>query len=262
MIALEDDFTYVLRKALTGHGLTPAEAAARAGLPEHDVRSFLAGTFSPTTAHQLATVLGLNAEACARHALYLPEPMNLPGIARLDLPMGGEQVNAWLVSAGGACVLFDAGYEPRDLMESIASHCDQLPDRAFITHAHRDHIGALPQLLAAGIPVHAAEISGTIPMHPGDTVTCGPLVIRACDLSGHATPALGFHIDGLSRSVLVTGDAMFAGSIGGCPAPAVYQHALRRLREVLGPLPDATVILPGHGPATTLGQERTANPFL
>ena len=263
MTALEDDFTYVLRKALTGHALTPAEAAARAGLHEHDALSFLAGTFYPTTARALATVLDLNPDAFARHADYLPQPPDLAGIDRLDLPMGAsEQVNAWLVRDGDTCVLFDAGYEPRDLLDAIGSHCGRLPDRAFITHAHRDHIGALAQLLAGGMPIHAADISGTIHIHPGNSVTCGPFIIRACDLSGHATPALGYHIDGLSRPVLVTGDALFAGSVGGCATPAIYQHALRRLREVLKPLPDESVILPGHGPATTLGQERAANPFL
>jgi glyoxylase-like metal-dependent hydrolase (beta-lactamase superfamily II) len=137
-----------------------------------------------------------------------------------------------------------------------------LPGRVFITHAHHDHIGALESFLGAGVPVHAAGIARTIPMQPGDTVCCGPLSMRACDLSGHAAPALGFHIDGLGQEVLVTGDALFAGSMGGCGSPAIYQHALRRLREVLGPLPDATVLLPGHGPATTLGEERAANPFL
>jgi glyoxylase-like metal-dependent hydrolase (beta-lactamase superfamily II) len=99
-------------------------------------------------------------------------------------------------------------------------------------------------------------------MKPGDSVCCGPLVVRACDLSGHAVPALGYHIEGLSMPVLVTGDALFAGSIGGCATPAIYQQALCNLRAVLAPLPDATILLPGHGPATTLGEERGGNPFL
>ncbi|MCX6867772.1 MAG: hypothetical protein NTV46_16450, partial [Verrucomicrobia bacterium] len=123
-------------------------------------------------------------------------------------------------------------------------------------------IGALAHFLKGGLPVHAAGISGTLPMNPGDTICCGALTIRACDLSGHAVPALGFHVDGLAQPVLVTGDALFAGSMGGCGSPAIYQHALGRLREVLGPLTDSTVLLPGHGPATTLGEERAANPFL
>lgn len=259
---LEDDFTYVLRKALIGHALAPSDAAARAGLAEADVLGLLRGAFSASAARQLAPVLGLNADACAGHATYQPRPCTVPGIARLDLPYGKEQVNTWLIQAGDAVILFDAGYEPTHLIDAIDARCGRLPDQVFITHAHHDHIGALGTLLGAGVPVRAAGIAGTIPMRPGDTLHSGPLVVDACDLSGHATPALGFHISGLARPVLVVGDALFAGSMGGCGSPALYQHALGRLRAVLSPLPDATVLLPGHGPATTLGEERAANPFL
>lgn len=255
---LEDDFTHVLRKALAGHGLTISEAAARAGIPETSLLDFLNGRFSAETARQIAPALGLNAEAFARHASYQPGPLALAAIERLDLPFGGERVNAWLVRGADAAVLFDAGYKTADLTAKLA----RLPDRVFITHAHRDHTGALTRFLGAGIPVHSADLPGTIPMKPGDAVCCGSLAIRACDLSGHASPALGYHIDGLEKPVLVTGDALFAGSIGGCGSPASHRHALGRLREVLGPLADATVLLPGHGPATTLGGERAANPFL
>lgn len=259
---LEDDFTYVLHKALGGHELTPAQAASRAGLPETAVLDFLDGTFSPETARELAPVLGLNAEAFARHAAYLPEPLDLPEIERLDLPFGGERVNAWLVRSGDVIVLFDAGYKTSDLTKALDALCGRLPDRVFITHAHRDHVGAVTHFLQAGVPVHSADLPGTIPMKPGEMVICGPLSIRACDLSGHAAPSLGFDVDGLAEPVLVTGDALFAGSMGGCGSAASYRHALGRLRDVLGELPDATVLLPGHGPATTLGEERAANPFL
>ena len=259
---LEDDFTYVLRKALAGHGLTPEQAGVRARLTDNEVRTLLNGTFDAASARQLAPIVGLNPDALASHNIYQPRPLDLVGIARLDLPFGTEQVNAWLVTDDNVSVLFDAGGETSGLLEAVAAHGIRLPDMAFITHAHRDHIGVLEHLLGAGVPVYAAGISGTLAMRPGDMVNCGQLAILACDLSGHASPALGFHIDGMEQPVLVTGDALFAGSMGGCATPAVYQHALHRLREVLGPLPDATVILPGHGPATTLGEERTANPFL
>jgi hydroxyacylglutathione hydrolase len=255
---LEDDFTYVLRKALAGHQLPPAGAAALAGIAEHAVLSFLRGSFSAETARRLAPVLGLNAAAFAAHADYHPKPLAQTSIHSLDLPFDDGRVNAWLIDAGASKILFDSGCEPRDFIPALGD----LPERAFITHGHRDHVGGLHHLLQHHIPVHAAGIRETIPMKPGDSVCCGPLIVRACDLSGHASPALGYLIEGLPAPVLVTGDALFAGSIGGCATPAIYQQALRTLRAALAPLPDTTILLPGHGPATTLGEERTGNPFL
>ena len=259
---LEDDFTYVLRKALLGNGLSSADAAKRAGLSEAALLDFQGGAFSKETARLIAPVLGLNAEALSQHADYLPESLETPGVERIDLPFGAERVNAWLVRANDALILFDAGFQTADLIQELAVRCGGMPDRVFITHAHPDHVGALAHFLAAGIPVHSADLPGTIDMKPGAAVICGSLVIRACDLSGHATPSLGYDVDGLADPVLVTGDALFAGSMGGCGAPPNYRHALARLHAVLDPLPGFTVLLPGHGPATTLAEERVANPFL
>lgn len=256
---LEDDFTYVLRKALLGHGLAPAQLAAKAGVPENEVLAFLRGSFSADLASRVAPVLGLNAAAFAAHADYLPKTRRLPGIRRLDLPFGNERVNAWLVLHGGTVVLFDAGFAEEDLMEELGA---RLPDRVFITHEHRDHVGGLEILLESSLPIHAAGIAGTLPMSAGESVRAGSLEISAVDLSGHANPALGFLIRGLETPVMVVGDALFAGSIGGCGSPEIYQTALRNLRAVLADLTDETILLPGHGPATTLGEERVSNPFI
>lgn len=255
---IEDDFTYVLRKALTGCGMTPKGAAEAADVSVGEVTGFLDGTFSAITARKLAAVLGLNAEAFATHAVYQPRPLDVPGISRLDLPFGEDTVNAWLVHG----VLFDAGFVPEDLIGELKSCGAMPPDAGFITHGHRDHIGAVGDLLAAGVELLSAGLPGTIAMIPGESITCGSLEIRACDLSGHFSPALGFHIAGLAKPALVVGDALFAGSMGKCATPAIYKDALTRLRKVLAPLPDETVLLPGHGPATTLGEERVSNPFL
>jgi hydroxyacylglutathione hydrolase len=259
---LEDDFTYVLKKALAGNGLAPSGAAAIAGLTEAEVLAFLRGSYSATVARRISPALGLNAEACARHAGYAPDVILPECVRRLDLPFGGERVNAWLVSHAGENLLFDAGYESSGLIEAVTSALGEMPDRVFITHAHHDHIAALDFLLGRGVPVHAAGIDGTIAMKPGDTVRSGPLAVRACDLAGHASPALRFHVQGLGFPLLVTGDALFAGSIGGCATPAIYQTALERLRSVTAGLDDATLLLPGHGPATTWASEQRHNPFL
>lgn len=249
---LEDDFTYVLRKALKGNTLAPAEAAQRADLPQSVVLAFSKGKFDAEVARRLAPVLGLKADALANHDQYHPAPLALADVHRLDLPFGGEQVNSWLIRCGGVAVLFDTGYEPGSCKAALRDLGD--PDEIFITHSHVDHIGGNADF--PGVCVHSATAENT------GQWTIGSLTIRACDLSGHATPSLGYFFDGLAKPVLVTGDALFAGSMGGCDGPERYQHALLRLHSVLDPLPDDTVLLPGHGPATTLGEERKGNPFL
>jgi hydroxyacylglutathione hydrolase len=259
---LEDDFTYVIRKAFKGLGLAPAEAARSAGLPEAEVLAFSRGRFSAATARKLAPTLGLNPEALAQHAGYLPRPLALPEIHRIDLPFGEERVNVWLVWTDDAVLLFDTGYDPLTCTVALDAIAPPPLQEIFITHGHVDHVGGIPDFVARGNLPHGASIPGAKSIKPGESIRCGSLTIRACDLSGHANPALGYFIDGLSKPVLVTGDALFAGSIGGCATPRIYQHALRQLREILTPLPDHTALLPGHGPATTLGEERAANPFL
>ena len=259
---LEDDYTWGIRKALRGHGLTPGDAARQAGISESEFLAFSEGKFSEETARRIAAVLHLKAEALVNHPGYQPKPLALPAIHRLDLPFGEERVNAWLVWTDETAILFDTGFEASSCAVALDAIAAPAHGQIFITHGHRDHVGGIPALVARGNVVHGDQIENARPMRPGDSIRCGPITVRACDLSGHADPALGYHIDGLARPVLVTGDALFAGSIGGCGSPAIYQKALRNLKQVLAPLPDSTVLLPGHGPATTLGEERVANPFL
>lgn len=106
------------------------------------------------------------------------------------------------------------------------------------------------------------EIDGAESMLPGESREVGGILFETFDLCGHCTPALGYLFHGFSRPVLAVGDAVFAGSIGGCKSQESYQLALDRIHAVFAGLPDETLILPGHGPATTWGEERVRNPFL
>jgi len=259
---LEDDFTYVLRKALLGHGLSPAEAAEKAGLPSADVLAFSRGRFLPEVARALAPVLGLNEEAFASHADYEPTPVSESFITQLELPFGEEHVNAWLIRHDGVSILFDAGDVPGSCTKELDKLGVSKPDGAFITHPHGDHVTDIPHLTIRGVVACGWHVPGTRPVHPGETLDCGSLKLHTVELSGHAVEGIGFLIEGLSQPVFVVGDALFAGSIGGSPTKERYQQSLKTLKAALAPLPDQTILLPGHGPATRLGEERKRNPFL
>lgn len=258
---LEDDVTDVLRKALRGHDLSPSAAAQHAGLPERVVMGLLRGHEDSAALGNLAPVLGLNPTALIQHHHYTPKPIVLDGLQALVLPFHGGTVNAWLLEKGGTIILIDTG-------ESIHGCSDELQKRncngvhVLITHGHGDHIGGLEGLYGRMLSQSGpSSLHSLSPLSPGDTFTNGPFSIKVIDLDGHWHGALGYLIHGLEKPVFAVGDALFAGSIGGCPDPERYQAALRTLHAALASLPHETVLLPGHGPVTTWSEERQSNPF-
>lgn len=254
---LEDDFTYVLRKALRGLSLSPGEAAERAGLPEQRVLSFSRGYFDPHVARTLAPVLGLDPDAFAGHMDYHPAAVESPYIRRLILPFGEDSVNAWLVSRADVHLLFDTGDDGFSCQREVEA-IGLEPTAIFLTHGHHDHIAGMGSFPTSK---YGPLIAGATHLDPGAKITLGDLKLRTIDLSGHFTPSLGYLIEGLDKPVLVAGDAIFAGSMGGCD-PEVYRETIARIKKAIAPLEDETIILTGHGPPTTLGEERAGNPFL
>jgi hydroxyacylglutathione hydrolase len=154
------------------------------------------------------------------------------------------------------------------------------------THAHIDHVGDLEELksrtgaevllhekdliLYQNLPVQAAWLGLSTPetteidhfVHDKDTLNFGDHTGNILFTPGHTPGSLCLHLPGRT-SQLFAGDTLFRGSIGrtdlwgGC-----YEDILRSIRDKLLALDDWTVIYPGHGPATTIGEEKRSNPFL
>jgi hydroxyacylglutathione hydrolase len=256
---LYDTTADVIRKALRGLDLAPSTAAKRAGLAERDVVAASRGPVSAEILRQLAAALELNAQALAALPDYVPPRVEILEITRLELPFHDETVNAWLLESGGSHVLFDAGDGPQDVRQAL-DRVQVAQVDVFITHEHGDHIGGL-----RGLRELIRSVAGPAErerLRPGDRVQRGSVSIHVIDLPGHCDGALGYVVEGLAKPVCVTGDALFAGSIGGCAPGEPYRQALASIRDHILTLPGDTVLLPGHGPASTVASELQANPFL
>jgi hydroxyacylglutathione hydrolase len=156
----------------------------------------------------------------------------------------------------------------------------------FLTHAHLDHVEGLPLVReAVDVPIHlhaddlplyeraAAQaeafgmrLSGPLPeidvfFEPGSEVRVGSHAFEVRFTPGHAPGHVILYSAG--QGLALVGDVVFAGSIGRTDLPGGdMQRLLRSIREQVLTLPDATVLMPGHGPETTVRRERRGNPFL
>lgn len=252
-MSLEDEFTDVIAKAMRGLGIDVPALSEASGVSADEIEALLGGTMDESAARAISPALGLDADALVALLGYLPEPVAIPGVRRIELPFGKWIVNAWEVQLGGTRILFDAGTGERDI---LGKDFPQGLDALLITHAHPDHIGGVAALAEAGVKV----ITETDALAAGK-LTFGSLELEAVDLSGHCIPATGYFINGLERQLFVAGDAVFAGSMGACKTREAHYLAGRTLRAAIAKAEPGCVILPGHGPATTIREELASNPF-
>lgn len=256
---LYDTTADVIRKALRGLDMAPAEAARKSGVAEREVLAASRGPVEGAILRSLAPALGLDGEALAGLPEYQPPPCPIAAVRRLEMPFDDETVNAWLLEDGaGGHLLFDTGVARDEARQRLGQLGVQRVD-ILITHSHHDHVAGLSGLRDISASVAGAE--GGEPLQPGEEIIRGQLKIRVIGLPGHCSGALGYVVEGLELPLCVTGDALFAGSMGGCP-PGGYQQALSALAQHVMSLPPETMVLPGHGPATSIGSESRGNPFL
>ena len=267
MPSLEDNSTDILRKAQRGLRLSNAQLCAQAGVSDGDLEWVLDGQFEEKTLRKLAPVLHLGANALVAIARGTWWPQNvsaLDGLAVFETLFGEVKVNSFLVwdAATRAAVAFDTGTDCDEMLGELKTRGLTLKS-IFITHTHGDHVYELARLKAAtGAAAFVSEhepLEGAEPFAAGKTFTVGRLQIEARPTTGHSQGGTTYVVTGLARRLAVVGDAMFTGSIGG--GLVSYEDALRTNREQILSLPDDTVICPGHGPLTTVGEQKQFNPF-
>lgn len=272
-IRLEDDAIDVWKKALRGLQKTPRDLAAASGLPLPRVRKVTRGLPDAEAIHQLAPLLGLDPAAvlALSEERAAPPEITAEGLVSLTTPFPVPSypemtVNSYLLLPpdSSETVLFDAGAEADPILEAVRQ-ANRSVCAVFLTHAHRDHVAALPDLLEAlnhpPVYLHRAEAHPDAqPFDHGASFSFAGLTIEARLTDGHSPGGTSFLVSGMPNPLAVVGDALFARSIGGCP-PEAYRHALAHIRLHLLSLPPETVLCPGHGPLTTVAQEIHHNPF-
>ena len=265
-IPLEDTAADVIGKAMRGLNRNAAEVAQLAGVSEAEVVALKDGHFTAAAARAVAPVLGLGGEALVLlgEGRWLPQPLSVEGLAGFSTPFHDMTVNSYLAfdRKAGSAVAFDTGADCSGMLAFLKEEGLTLK-LILITHSHADHVLDLARLRqATGAEAwtsHLEAVDGALPFEAGRSFYCGSLKISSRSTWGHSKGGISYLLKGLQRAVAVVGDAVFAGSMGG--ASVSYADALRTNREELLSLPGETVLCPGHGPLTTVAEERLHNPF-
>jgi glyoxylase-like metal-dependent hydrolase (beta-lactamase superfamily II) len=132
-----------------------------------------------------------------------------------------------------------------------------------LTHAHSDHVADLPRLREeTGAPVYISgreRVPGAEVIDEGKDFHLGKLDIATRLTWGHSPGGMTYVVTGLSQPIAIVGDSLFAGSMGG--GNVSYENAVQNNLTKILTLPDDTIICPGHGPMTTVAEEKVHNPF-
>ncbi len=201
-------------------------------------------------------------------------------------PVGPLQCNCSIIGdeTSREAMVIDPGDDIEDILALIAKHNLQVK-QIVITHAHIDHVGGAMKLRAAtGAPIllnqndyallkmldtQAAWVGMKSPgkveidqsVEQADTVRAGSITANVLHTPGHTEGSVCLYFP--AEKTLVAGDTLFAGSIGRTDLPGgSFEKIIRSLHGTVLALPDDTVVVPGHGPLTTIGEERESNPFL
>ncbi len=271
----EDEYFDIVGKARRGLGLSTAEAAAAAQISEKDFSAIESGHGTPSEPCLIAVAraLELAPKKLADFALRPEAPRSLTPLhlfARLVLG-SGFTANGYLLACPDSLdgVIVDPGSDPAAVLAGI-ERMNMKPVAILITHVHGDHVGALAAIQEQ-YPVPAITLKaegkapGSLPklataVEDGYAITAGSLRGKVLRVPGH-TPGSAVFAFTETRTAF-TGDAMFARSLGGCAGTGDIYRKFRAAAasKILG-LPDATILCPGHGPLTTVSDEKRLNPF-
>ncbi len=203
----------------------------------------------------------------------------------ITIPTGTMQANCYIVETENSAVIIDPGFLERDIEKYIAENPNKIKF-ILLTHRHFDHLNGavkIRNLTGAKIVINELDEGGLysdmlslasmvgdfygkadpdahadICVSEGDTVTVGDMVFTVMGTPGHTEGGVCY----ICNNVIFSGDTLFKGSIGRTDFPSSSNSDMRKSLDRLCLLPDEMVVYPGHGPKTTIGEEKRSNMFL
>jgi len=267
MIPLEDNASDIIGKAQRGLGISDSELAKKAGVELQMIRKLREGDIDEQALLHVAPVLGLAMDPLCELAKGEWHPERIKerdGFAQFNTRYHDMTVNAYLVwdPASRVAAAFDTGADSGEIVRFANRHKLDV-QLILLTHAHPDHVADLPRLreeTGADVFSPAREpVAGAESIDEGKRFRLGHLEINTLLTWGHSQGGMTYVVTGLSHPIAIVGDSLFAGSIGG--GNVSYQDALRNNLEKILTLSGDTIICPGHGPMTTVSEEKVHNPF-
>ena len=274
---LEDDFCDIIKKARTGRGLSVGDVARTAGLPSDNIAALERGVCPPdrTEVRALAEALGLRLNPLEQIAIEKWEPVAQPPMAwaeRIQGSINGYGVQGYVVHDSGEAVLIDTAYNAPAMIACLSAHRLKLVGIC-LTHGHADHADGIEQILKhREVPVYlGSEDVDLLSWQPSSaqlkapehdqTISVGRLSVHCLATPGHTPGGVCYRVDADSQRICFVGDTLFSGSIGRSNPSTLYRTHLQSVQTQVIGLPPEYRLLPGHGPATTVREERDHNPF-
>ena len=274
---LEDDFSDILKKARTGQGLSVRDVARATGLSDGEVATLERGgqPHERADVRVLAQALGLRSAPLEEIVIDKWEPVaqQMPGwIETVHGSVNGYGVQGYILHDEEEALLIDTAYNAPAMIAWLESHRVRLTG-VCLTHGHADHAEGIQQLLArwqAPVYLGSDDVdllhwrpSGDYLTAPidGQSIPVGKLTVHCLTTPGHTPGGICYRIHAGSQPVCFVGDTLFAGSIGRSNPSTLYRAHLDSVRQRVLKLPHECILLPGHGPATTVREELNHNPF-
>ncbi len=251
---LEDEPGDIIKKSRTGLSLSVEDLAKETEITERNISLMEAYKLKPTKEHIeiLSKALNLNAEKLEKiNSGWQPKKhqlnLNELKITKIENDYYGYLVNNYILTKGNSSIAIDTGANPRNLLNSLKKLNTKLV-ALLITHPHTDHGSGMDEIKEqTGCEIYNESMDKDLNIESFE--------LKVISTPGHTSNSVSYLIE----KFIFVGDELFSGSIGN--SEISYQEHLKNVKEKILSLPEDTIILPGHGPVTTVKEEKNNNPF-